>query len=49
MDIFRQFILQRIRIKVTLWIFKNKGKDMDFAVIRDVYARSEIFGLNLFI
>ena len=37
-DIFRQFILQRIRIKDSLRIFKDKDKD--FWVIWEVYAGS---------
>ena len=41
-DIFRQFIFQKIRIKDTLRIFKDKERDMDFWVIREGYARSEI-------
>ena len=44
-DIFRQLILQRIRIKDILRIFKDWEKDMDFWVICEVYAGSEIFRL----
>ena len=39
-DIFRQLILQRIRIKDSLRIFKDKDKDKDFWAIWEVYAGS---------
>ena len=49
-DIFRQFILQRIRIKDSLRIFKDKDKDKDFWVIWDVYAGSKLcFSYTYFI
>ena len=41
-DIFRQLILQRIRIKDSLSIFKYKDKDKDFWAIWEVYAGSNI-------
>ena len=41
-DFFRQLILQRIRIKDSLWIFKDKDKDKDFWAIWEVYAGSNI-------
>ena len=37
-DFFRQLILQRIRIKDSLRIFKDKDKDKDFWAIWEVYA-----------
>ena len=39
-DTFRQLILQRIRIKDSLRIFKDKDKDKDFWAIWEVYAGS---------
>ena len=44
-DIFRQLILQRIRIKDILRIFKDQDKDTDFWVICEFYAGSRIFRL----
>ena len=41
-DIFREPILQRIRIKDILRIFKDKDKDKDFWAIWEVYAGSNI-------
>ena len=46
-DIFRQLILQRIGIKNSLRIFKDKDKDKDFWVILEVFAGSENFQLYL--
>ena len=46
-DIFRQLILQRIRIKDSLRIFKDKDKDKDFWAIWEVYAGSNFeFWIN---
>ena len=42
-DIFRQLILQRIRIKDILRIFKDWDKDTDFWFICEVCAGSKIF------
>ena len=39
-NIFRQLILQRIRIKDSLRIFKDKDKDKDFWAFLEVYAWS---------
>ena len=41
-DIFLQLILQRLRVKANLRIFKDKDKDKDFWAIREVYAGSNI-------
>ena len=41
-DIFRQLILQRIRIKDSIKIFKDNDKDKDFWAIREVYGGSNI-------
>ena len=41
-DIFRQLIFQRIRIKDSLRIFKDKDQDKDFWAIWKVYAGSNI-------
>ena len=41
-NIFRQLILQRIRIKNNLRIFKDKDKNKDFWGIWEVYVWSSI-------
>ena len=44
-DIFRQLILQRIRIKDILRTFRDQYKDTDFWVICEFYEESRIFRL----